>query len=102
MKADWDLRAQENVRFYIASDEWQNDEVFRASGARDAALLTRGLEELLHPRMRILEIGCGIGRLLRVLAPRFAELHGVDVSGEMIRKGREWLADCPNILLHET
>ncbi len=102
MKTDWDLRAQENARFYIASDDWQNEEAFRASGVRDAALVIRGLEGFLHPEMRVLEIGCGIGRLLRVLAPRFAELHGIDVSGEMIQRGRDWLADCPNVFLHET
>ncbi len=102
MKADWDHRAQENARFYIASDDWQSEQAFRASGVRDAALLLRGLEGFLHPQMRALEIGCGIGRLLRVLVPRFAELHGVDVSGEMVRRGREWLRDCPNVFLHET
>ncbi len=102
MKADWNLRALENARFYIASDDWQNEEAFRASGVRDAALVVRGLEGFLHPEMRVLEIGCGIGRVLRVLAPRFAELHGIDVSGEMIQRGRDWLADCPNVSLHET
>ncbi|HEV8674353.1 MAG TPA: class I SAM-dependent methyltransferase [Methylomirabilota bacterium] len=101
MKADWDRRAEENARCYIASHEWQSEEVFRASGERDAALIVRGLDDFLRPHMRVLEVGCGIGRLLRVLAPRFAELHGVDVSGEMIRRGRAWLADCPNVVLHE-
>ena len=43
MTVDWDRRAQENARFYIASDDWQSDEVFRASGVRDAALVIRGL-----------------------------------------------------------
>lgn len=102
MKADWDHRARENARFYIVSDDWKSEEAFWASGVRDAALILRGLEGFLHPRMRVLEIGCGIGRLLRALAPRFAELHGVDVSGEMIRQGTALLADCPNVALHET
>src|SRR5262245_30476353 len=102
MKDDWDRRACENARFYSASDDWQSEEAVRASGERDAHVLLRGLEAFLHPRMRVLEVGCGIGRLLRALAPRFAEIHGVDVSGEMIRRGRAWLADCPNVALHET
>lgn len=102
MKADWDHRARENARFYIASDDCKSEEMFWASGVRDAAIILRGLEGFLHPRMRVLEIGCGIGRLLRALAPRFAELHGVDVSGEMVRQGTALLADCRNVVLHET
>ncbi len=40
---------------------------------------------------RILELGCGIGRLLKPLAfeRRDLELHGVDVSTEMIVQGKE-------------
>jgi SAM-dependent methyltransferase len=102
MKADWDARAREDARFYIAADDFRSEEAFEASGQRDAALLTRGLEGFLRPHMRVLEIGCGIGRLLRVLAPRFREVHGVDVSGEMVRRGRERLRGCGNVFLHET
>lgn len=102
MKSDWDRRAEENARYYIASNNWESDETFRASGVADVEVLLRGLEGFLRPSMRVLEIGCGIGRLLRVLAARFVELHGVDVSGEMIRQGGEWLNTCPNVRLHET
>ena len=52
MKTDWDLRAQENARFYIASDDWQNEAAFRASGMRDAALVIRGLEARLESLTR--------------------------------------------------
>ena len=46
--------------------------------------------------MRVLEIGCGAGRMTRALAGIF----GVNVSGEMIARGRQLLAGVPNVHLH--
>ena len=51
-------------------------------------------------RMRVLEIGCGAGRMTRALAGIFGEVHGVDGSGEMIARGRQLLAGVPNVHLH--
>jgi cyclopropane fatty-acyl-phospholipid synthase-like methyltransferase len=44
-----------------------------------------------------LEIGCGVGRMLRPLARRFASVYGVDVSPEMIDRARVRLADLDNV-----
>src|SRR5260370_33139309 len=46
--------------------------------------------------MRVLEVGCGAGRLTRALATLFGEVHAVDVSGEMIDRARVALADRPH------
>src|SRR3954468_14981274 len=35
-----------------------------------------------------LEIGCGVGRLTRVLAEQFDSVHSLDVSDEMIAQAR--------------
>ena len=51
---------------------------------------------------RALEIGCGPGRLMRPMSRHFAEIHGVDVSDEMIARAREKLADIPNAHPHAT
>jgi SAM-dependent methyltransferase len=51
--------------------------------------------------MRVLEIGCGVGRVTRALADVFGEVHAVDVSGEMIRLARQTLADKPNVFLYQ-
>src|ERR1700675_4969956 len=51
--------------------------------------------------MRVLEIGCGAGRLTRALANLFGEVHAVDVSGEMIARAREALADKPNAHVYQ-
>lgn len=51
--------------------------------------------------MRVLEIGCGTGRLTRALANVFGEVHAVDVSGEMIQRARLALAGQPNAHVHQ-
>ncbi|HEY2843004.1 MAG TPA: class I SAM-dependent methyltransferase, partial [Bryobacteraceae bacterium] len=51
---------------------------------------------------KALEIGCGPGRLMRPMSRHFAEIHGVDVSDEMIALARERLRDIPNAHPHVT
>jgi SAM-dependent methyltransferase len=108
MKTDWDERARENAMHYVVSgkEDW-DEEAFYASGylntqdqiVADLDTISRGLD----PRqMVMLEIGCGLGRMTRHLAEIFGRVEAVDVSGEMIARAREKLADLPNVGLHET
>ena len=81
-------------------------------GTPDDRVVGGGVEEIIRPdmgeicrgrpaaKMRVLEIGCGAGRMTRALARIFGEVHGVDVSGEMVARGRELLTDVPNAHLH--
>ena len=56
-----------------------------------------------NPRARrALEIGCGPGRLMRPMSRHFGEIHGVDVSDEMIRLAREKLRGMPHAHAHRT
>ncbi len=41
------------------------------------------------PRGRVLDFGCGVGRLSRALAAHFGEVIGVDVSSAMLERARE-------------
>jgi SAM-dependent methyltransferase len=43
---------------------------------------------LLGPELVVLDIGCGIGRIERVLAPEVARIIGIDVSPAMIQEAR--------------
>jgi ubiquinone/menaquinone biosynthesis C-methylase UbiE len=52
-------------------------------------------------RMRILEIGCGSGRMTRALAELFGQVHAVDISGEMLEQARTALAGCSNVHLDQ-
>ena len=52
--------------------------------------------EMLHGvRGRILEVGCGPALMAPDLAAMGLELHGVDVSDEMVRRARERMAGHP-------
>ncbi|MFQ5507210.1 MAG: class I SAM-dependent methyltransferase [Planctomycetota bacterium] len=53
----------------------------------------------MSPEARVVDLGCGIGRVLRELAPFCKEITGVDVSDEMIRQGRDYLESVPNARL---
>lgn len=100
-RADWDERARTNPRYFIAVDYAATEEEFRASGERHLHnIVLKGLE--LNPDTIALEIGCGMGRLLRPLAARVKEAHGVDISPEMVKKGNEDLKDVPNAKCHVT
>jgi cyclopropane fatty-acyl-phospholipid synthase-like methyltransferase len=107
MREDWDARARENARHYVqtAETDW-TDEAFFSSGEQtvreqilnDMINICQGMD----PRqMRVLEIGCGAGRVTRALARQFGEVHAVDVSGEMIRRAREALKTERNAFVYQ-
>ncbi len=107
MREDWDQRAKENARYYVntATAEW-TDEDFFATGERTVAdeILT-DLVNVCQGKpakdLRVLEIGCGAGRVTRALANLFGEVHGVDVSGEMVRQAKLALRDRPNAFVYQ-
>jgi SAM-dependent methyltransferase len=100
MRADWNRRANEDAYYYVAfGRRGQEDEEFFATGSDVVRALTAELKRLPR-RHAALEIGCGPGRLIRPLARHFAEIHGVDVSDEMVRLARERLGDTPNAHPH--
>ncbi len=92
----WEVRAKSDPLYAIDARRrsWSINDFY--SGGR------RLVEEIVDPvleimsidpsRLRVLEIGCGIGRLFEGLADRFAEVWGIDVSESMIKQGR---AECP-------
>jgi SAM-dependent methyltransferase len=101
MREDWELRARTNAPFYICTDSAATPESFAAGGERD--LREQILDGLpVSPDWRALEIGCGMGRLLRPLSERVASAVGVDLSQEMIARARDYCAARPNVELHRT
>jgi SAM-dependent methyltransferase len=101
MEDDWDKRARENSRFYIDTGHFESEEAFEKSGEWDVENhILGGID--LDPRATVLEIGCGIGRLLKPLAQRAGAVLGVDISGEMVRQARVRLSAYPNVVVHKT
>jgi SAM-dependent methyltransferase len=95
-------------RAHAAGQDWAQtfDEAARISPEASVALYSLGdpglLEAqtdelvtcmaewcLLEPRFRVLDFGCGIGRIAKAIAPHVAQVVGVDVSAEMVRLARE-------------
>src|SRR6266852_6055818 len=107
MRQEWDGRARENAHHYIANckDSWSEEE-FYLSGEqtlREEILTDMGnICQGADPKqMRVLEIGCGAGRITRALSALFGEVHAVDVSGEMVGKARAALVDRPNAFVYQ-
>ena len=96
MRSDWDRRARENAQHFIACGHSESDEVFWASGLRDLDQLVLHDVEL-DSTARALEIGCGMGRILKPLSERIEKAFGVDISAEMIARARQGLAGLGNV-----
>jgi SAM-dependent methyltransferase len=107
MREDWDQRARENARHFVdtASAEWTDDEFFRSGEKTVAEEILTDLGNICQGKapgeMRVLEIGCGAGRVTRALARFFGEVHAVDVSGEMVRLATAALSGHPNAFLYQ-
>jgi len=106
MQVDWDERARENARFYIvdSQENWTADEFYRLGQQTVAQEILTDMTNICQgkePReMKVLEIGCGAGRVTRAFADLFGEVHAVDVSGEMVRLARAACADKPNAFIY--
>ncbi len=102
MKQDWDQRAQHHARYWIATENYQTEEVFAQSGEGTAQALLKTLGDLYQSSWNVLDIGCGVGRVLKPLAKYFHTLVGIDVSSSMIAQSKAWLSKHPHITTFET
>jgi ubiquinone/menaquinone biosynthesis C-methylase UbiE len=107
MERDWDTRARTAPEYYIASgrQDWNKEDFFRGGEINVENEVDSDLANICRrrpaSRMRMLEIGCGAGRMTRALARRFGEVHGVDISSAMIELATANLSDLPNVRLHK-
>jgi ubiquinone/menaquinone biosynthesis C-methylase UbiE len=76
-----------------------DEDEIRRNGVITAEFLRSVLR--IRPTDTVLEIGCGVARIGRELAPLCGEWHGCDISGNMIAHARERTAGIANIVLHE-
>lgn len=103
----WDRNARSDALWSILAlpgkerGGWREDEFF-ATGERDVTELFRYLaERQAVPRTRrALDFGCGVGRLTRALATRYASVDGVDISPAMIERARHYATDSAGIRYH--
>lgn len=104
MRADWNRRAKEDANFYVAfGRRGQSEQEFATSAEVITPAIIRELARLTPApaqQRRALDIGCGPGRLMLPLADHFGEIHGIDVSDEMIELARARLNSVPHAHLH--
>jgi ubiquinone/menaquinone biosynthesis C-methylase UbiE len=87
----WRPRDEEEARRLILNDA--DPEAFERAGRADA----ERLGELFGPDDVVLDLGCGIGRVARYVAPGCRELWAVDASDAMLAGARRRLAGAGNV-----
>jgi SAM-dependent methyltransferase len=84
--AYWNMAAQISAKAAICNDCVDEAEFF-ASGQREANLLRK--KQVLGPRVQVIDIGCGIGRIENSIFSEVRSVLGVDVSSEMIALAKQ-------------
>src|SRR6186997_2597704 len=91
---DWDELAEFNAEWAVLSwpgtkeAGWDHEAFFTTGQDQVAAILDDG--DLGRPlkRERVLDFGCGVGRLAPALSEEFGQYVGVDISKGMIERAR--------------
>jgi len=117
LRADMDSPArartvEEGIAFCEKLFDWSVQQSEEASVALyslgNPQLLERATKEIIEQLdqwgvtgsdVKVLDFGCGIGRLALELAPRVREVHGIDVSTQMINAALRRCASLSNVHL---
>jgi SAM-dependent methyltransferase len=100
MRRFWDRRAREDAFHFVDSRlpyRRADPDRFWGEGEKDLAALLEYAGVTVEPGSRVLEIGCGIGRLTRGLAARAGEVVALDVSAEMLARARSYNGELENV-----
>ena len=100
MRKFWDERAREDAFHFVDNREpyrEADEERFWSEGERDLVTLLSTLDLAVRLDDHVLDLGCGIGRLTRVLTGRAAHVTAVDVSPGMLARARELNAQLNNV-----
>jgi ubiquinone/menaquinone biosynthesis C-methylase UbiE len=88
MREFWDERAREDAFYFVDNRIKYKDPAeekrFWEMGREDLDRLLGAVDVALAPGWTVVEIGCGVGRLTRVIAERVASVKALDVSSQML------------------
>jgi SAM-dependent methyltransferase len=96
----WDARAREAAFFFVDDRiDYRDPDLatFWAQGERDLDAILAALGITIGADERLVEIGCGVGRLTRVLASRAAHVDALDLSAEMLARARQHNPELENV-----
>jgi ubiquinone/menaquinone biosynthesis C-methylase UbiE len=94
-KAFWDEKASTTTGALLAVDGSASEEVARLTGAYTARQVSNALA--FEKTDRVLELGCGVGRIGYQLASKVAHWEGADISSNMLEVARQRLAGQSNV-----
>lgn len=99
MRRFWNARAREDAFYFVDTRQpYRAPEPDRFWDAEPLVdYLLGGLRVSLDPREVTLEIGCGLGRITRVLAARSRQVLALDVSDEMVSLARRHNPQLTNV-----
>src|SRR3954454_13945580 len=102
MREFWDERAREDAFYFVDNRIRYKDPAeearFWEMGRTDLDRLLGAVDVSLSPDDDVVEIGCGVGRLTRVIAERVASVQALDVSGEMLTIAQNENAALTNVV----
>jgi SAM-dependent methyltransferase len=96
----WDRRAEDDALYFVDNRLAYGDpdvERFWTAGREDLDRLLRDAGVEVAPADEVVEIGCGVGRLTRVLAGRAASVRALDVSERMLEQARRYNPALTNV-----
>ena len=102
MERFWNARARENAPYFVDNRlDYRHGDLaeFWAGGEKDLERLLEIGGVSFGPTDRVLDIGCGVGRLTRAAAARAGFVTGIDISAEMVSQARANLAGLGNVEL---
>jgi len=94
LQSNWDALAKINPMWAVLtnSERWQVEEFFE-TGVMEIDALMQYIEKSLQfsfEKGKVLDFGCGVGRLSQALAEYFDEVYGVDIAPSMVELAREY------------
>jgi SAM-dependent methyltransferase len=99
MRRYWDERARENAAYYVDTTcDYETPDMDRFFETGRGIVDVAFVEASVKPERRELavEIGPGLGRVCKALAPHFEQVVGIDISTEMVERARELVVE-PNV-----
>lgn len=108
-KRKWNRLAKDNAMYYVVSKKGKsiNENDFLESGKENYEEHI-AQDEILKQKLnhfhdkKVLNIGCGVGRLEEQMSPNFQKVCGIDISEEMINRAKERLSNHNNVELLAT
>ncbi len=97
-KQFWNDKAGSPESALAAVDGSTDETIVQRTGRFAAAQIGTALD--IRAEDHVFELGCGVGRIGRELAPSCAHWTGVDIAEKMVECARERLSHLSNISLH--